>query len=76
MRVKHSIATKPHTSRLESETEEEPAEPKKKRTRRTRKTRSSEPEPEAIDEEDDGESARREVDSEVNDEGDFSDFSL
>jgi hypothetical protein len=68
-----SIATKPHTSRLESDSEEEAAEPKKKRTRRTRKTRSTEPEPDPIEED---ESARREVDSDVNDEDDFSDFSL
>jgi hypothetical protein len=71
-----SIATKPHTSRLESDTEDSSPEPKKKRTRRTRKTRSSESEPESVEEEEEEFSTTREVDPEVNDEGDFSDFSL
>ena len=69
---RRSIATKPHTSRLESEVEESPPE-SKKATRRTRKTRAPEPEPESVEEE---ETATREVDPDVNDEGDFSDFSL
>jgi len=78
---RRSIATKPHTSRLasgtpEPEPEPEP-EPTKKPARRTRKTRSSEPEPEPVEEEVEEEvPTRRKVDSEVNDEGDFSDFSL
>ena len=78
---RRSIATKPHTSRLESDTPEpepEPEpEPKRKPTRRTRKTRSAEPEPEPVEEEVEEEApTRRKVDPEVNDEGDFSDFSV
>ena len=71
---RRSVATKPHTSRLKSSTDEGDSEPKKKPTRRTRKTRSSESEP--VEEVDDEVPTKREVDSEVNDEGDFSDFSL
>jgi len=71
-----SVATKPHTSRLKSSSDEAEPEPKKKATRRTRKTRSSESEPEPVEEEEEEVPTRREVDSEVNDEGDFSDFSL
>jgi len=83
--MRQSIATKPHTSRLSSQNkpqsepkpvEEEP-EPKRKQkpTRKTRRTRSteSEPLPEAVEEE--PEPVRR-VDSDVNEDGDFSDFSL
>ena len=76
---RRSIATKPHTSRLESDSPEPEPEPKRKSTRRTRKTRSAEPEPEPVEEEEEMEEevpTRRKVDPEVNDEGDFSDFSL
>ncbi|MEC8926925.1 MAG: hypothetical protein VYB17_01525 [Candidatus Thermoplasmatota archaeon] len=74
---RRSIATKPHTSRLASDAEKVESEPKKKPTRRTRKTRSAEPEPEPVEEEVEEEvPTRRNVDPEVNDEGDFSDFSL
>jgi len=71
------IATKPHTSRLESDEPE--TEPKGKPSRRTRKTRSVDSEPEPVEEEveeDIEEPTTRRVDPEVNDEGDFSDFSL
>ena len=81
--MRRSIATQPHTSRLSREPkskskpdpveEEVQSKPKKKPTRKTRKTQRSEPEPEPIEEE--SEPVRR-VDSDVNDEGDFSDFSL
>ena len=76
---RRSIATKPHTSRLESDTPEPEPEPKRKPTRRTRKTRSTESEPEPVEEEEEVEEeapTRRKVDPEVNDEGDFSDFSV
>ena len=72
-----TIATKPHTSRLESDTSE--SEPKRKPTRRTRKTRSADSEPEPVEEEMEEEveePTTRRVDPEVNDDGDFSDFSL
>ena len=72
-----TIATKPHTSRLESDTPE--PEPKRKPTRRTRKTRSADSEPEPVEEkmeEEVEEPTTRRVDPEVNDDGDFSDFSL
>ena len=72
---RRSIATKPHTSRLETGAPEPEAKPKP--TRKTRKTQAkkSEPEPEEeiVQEE---EPVRRDVDPDVNDEGDFSDFSL
>ena len=68
-----SIATKPHTSRTDSDTHES----KQKPTRRTRKTRSTDSEPETVEEEvEDEEPTTRRVDPEVNEEGDFSDFSL
>ena len=73
---RRSVATKPHTSRLESSADKESTEPKKKPTRRTRKTRSSESEPESVEDETEEVSTTRKVDPEVNDEGDFSDFSL
>jgi len=76
---RRSIATKPHTSRLESDTPEPEPEPKRKPTRRTRKTRSAESEPEPVEEEEEVEEeapTRRKVDPEVNDDGDFSDFSV
>jgi len=73
---RRSVATKPHTSRLESSAEEDVVESKKKPARRTRKTRSSESESEPVEEEEEEVPTRRKVDSEVNDEGDFSDFSL
>ena len=76
---RRSIATKPHTSRLESDLPEPEPEPKRKSTRRIRKTRSVEPEPEPVEEEEEVEEdapTRRKVDPEVNDDGDFSDFSL
>jgi len=66
-----SVATTPHTSRLSSSPEPEP-EPKSKPTRKTRKTKSVEPEP--VEEEE--ETPVRRNDSEVNDDGDFSDFSF
>jgi hypothetical protein len=72
---RRNIATKPHTSRLESDTSE--PEPKKKPTRRTRKTRSVESESELVEgEEEVEETTTRHANPEVNDEGDFSDFSL
>ena len=76
---RRSIATKPHTSRLESDPPEPEPEPKRKPSRRTRKTRSTESEPEPVEEEEEVEEevpTRRKVDPEVNEEGDFSDFSL
>ena len=71
---RRSIATKPHTSRLSSEPEEdsEPEqEPKRRATKRTRKTKPKVAESEPVEEE-----PVRRVDPDVNDEGDFSDFSL
>jgi hypothetical protein len=66
-----NVATTPHTSRLSSSPKPEP-EPKSKPTRKTRKTKSAEPEP--VEEEE--ETPVRRNDSEVNDDGDFSDFSF
>jgi hypothetical protein len=72
------IATKPHTSRLESDSPEAETEPKRKPSRRTRKTRSADSEPEPVEEveEEVEEPTTRRVDPEVNDDGDYSDFSL
>ena len=71
---RRSIATKPHTSRMATSSEPEP-EPKPKPTRKTRKTQAAKAEPEVVEEEEE-ETPERRVDPEVNDEGDFSDFSL
>ena len=73
-RKRRSIATKPHTSRLSSEPEEdsEPEQkPKRRATKRTRKTKPKVAESEPVEEE-----PVRRVDPDVNDEDDFSDFSL
>jgi hypothetical protein len=66
---RRNIATQAHTSRVVS-AEPEP-EPKSRPTRKTRKTQAPEPE----NDEENEQPARR-VDSGVNDEDDFSDFSL
>ena len=71
---RRNIADKPHTSRLEADTPE--PEPKRKPTRRTRKTRTVDSEPEPVEEEEIEKPTTRRGDPEVNDEGDFSDFSL
>ena len=68
-----SVATTPHTSRVVASPEPKVApEPKSKPTRKTRRTKSAEPEP--IEEED--VTPVRRADPEVNDDGDFSDFSF
>ena len=73
---RRSIATQPHTSRMSTSSEPEPEpEPKPKPTRKTRKTRATKSEPEAVEEEEE-ETPQRRVDPDVNEEGDFSDFSL
>ncbi|MEE2748106.1 MAG: hypothetical protein VX473_06545 [Candidatus Thermoplasmatota archaeon] len=70
---RRTIATKPHTSRMSASSEPEPEpEPEQKPTRKTRKTRTAKAEPEVVEEE----KPERRVDSDVNDEGDFSDFSF
>ena len=71
---RRSIATKPHTSRMSASSEPEP-ESKPKPTRKTRKTQASKAEPEVVEAEED-ETPERRVDPDVNDEGDFSDFSF
>ena len=73
---RRNIATKPHTSRISASSEAEPEpEPKSKPTRKTRKTQAAKSEPEVVEEEEDDTPVRR-VDPDVNDEGDFSDFSF
>ena len=66
---RRNIATQAHTSRV-ARTEPEP-KPKSRPTRKTRKTQDVEPETE-----EEPEPSARRVDPDVNDEGDFSDFSL
>ncbi|PDH26340.1 MAG: hypothetical protein CND85_03030 [Marine Group II euryarchaeote MED-G33] len=71
---RRNIATQTHTSRVsrtQPEPEPEPT-PKSRPTRRTKKTQTPETEPVAQEDE----APSRRVDPEVNDEGDFSDFSL
>jgi len=75
---RRTIATNPHTSRIAASSEPEPEpkpEPEPRPTRKTRKTRAIETEPEDAEEEDE-EAPPRRVDPDVNDEGDFSDFSF
>jgi len=71
---RRNIATQAHSSRVsrvQPEPEPEPT-PKSKPTRRTKKTQTPETDPVTQEEE----APSRRVDPEVNDEGDFSDFSL
>ena len=71
---RRTVATVPHTSRLSKESEEdsEPeAKPKRRATKRTRKTKSKVAESEPVEEE-----PPRSVDPGVNEDEDFSDFSL
>ncbi|MDE0708199.1 MAG: hypothetical protein OSB33_04550 [Candidatus Poseidoniales archaeon] len=64
-------STKPHSSRLSTSAE---SKPKPKSIRKTRKTQTANSEPKPTEEEE--EKTVRKIDPEVNDEGDFSDFSL
>ena len=70
---RRNIVTQPHTSRV-SRTQTEPQpQPKSRPTRRTKKTQTSESESEVEEEQ---KSPARQVDPDVNDTDDFSDFSL
>lgn len=70
---RRNIVTQPHTSRVSSAQPEPEPLPKSRPTRRTKKTQISESEPEVQEEE---KTPERLVDPDVNDAGDFSDFSL